>query len=281
VLISNLGDKIVFATDSIVIGLFLPISALTYFAIGGNLIEMLRSFITSMASIFNPLSSSLEARKESRAVALVLSSGTRAAMLIGLPACIGFLTLGERFIRLWMGPEYSGPAGEVLRILTVGHLIGLPYYTISGVLYGLGRHQVIAYSRIFEGVLNLVLSIVLIRSFGLAGVAIGTAIPQAIVVAGVLPVVMRRWVDIDLRDYYTTTYLRPFLASLPFWAACWAVEHFVQPADMASFFVTGAATLITYVVPCWFAAFTAQERAVLSASLRLRIPGRRPVEGLS
>jgi len=53
VLVANIGDKFVFATDSLVIGTFLPISALTYYAIGGSLIEQFRSFITSMASLIH------------------------------------------------------------------------------------------------------------------------------------------------------------------------------------------------------------------------------------
>ncbi len=196
-----MGDKLVFATDSIVIGAFLPISALTYYAIGGTLIEQLRTFVTSMASILNPLSSSLDARKQTGALAVVVVTGAKAAMLLGLPLCIGFILLGSRFIYIWMGAEYAGPAGVVLAVLSVGHLIGLPYYTISGVLYGLGRHRVVAMSRIFEGVVNVALSIALITRYGLVGVALGTIIPHIIVVAGILPSSLPRWMPLNLREY--------------------------------------------------------------------------------
>lgn len=281
VLLSNLGDKVVFASDSMVIGMFLPIANLTYFAIAGTLIDLLRSVITSMASIFNPLTSSLQARDETGALAAVATNGARAAVLIGLPICIGFITLGERFIALWMGPEYAAPAGQVLMFLAAGHLVGMPYYTISGVLYGLNRHSVVAYSRLFEGAVNLALSVLLIQRYGLAGVAIGTAVPQIIVAAVILPLVLSKWVSINLRDYYLSTYVRPFAAALPFLATCWWIEHVLRPANFMSFFAAGGASLVAYVVPCWLVVFSADERAALADALSRRLPRRRTVEGLT
>lgn len=281
VLISNVGDKIVFASDSIIVGMFLPISALTFYAIGGSLIEQFRSFVMSMAAVVNPLTSSLEARQEARSLALVVTNGARAAMLIGLPICIGFFLLGKIFIGLWMGPQYAEPAGQILIVLAVGHLIGLPYYTISGVLYGLGRHHVVAYSRIFEGVVNLTMSVVLVQIYGLVGVAFGTVIPHVVVAAGILPTLLSRWVPINLRHYYVSTYFRPFLASLPFWGACWFIASEVRPADFPTFFLSVGIALAAYIVPCWFVALSSDERTGLTTALRHRLAGRRPVEGVS
>jgi O-antigen/teichoic acid export membrane protein len=270
VLINNVGDKIVFATDSLVIGVFLPISSLTFYAIGGGLIEQLRSFLTSMGSVLNPLSSSLEARNDARSVGTVFLTGAKAAMVIGLPVCIGFIMLGERFITLWMGETYGPPAGLVLAVLAAGHMIGLPYYTIAGVLYGVGRHRVVAQSRILEGVMNLVLSVVLVKPLGLVGVALGTAVPHVVVVGGFLPRMLPALLQVDLRTYYLSTYARPILASVPFWGACWFVGHVVQPASILSFLGVGVLALPAYVIPCWFVALSQAQRQYLIAAIRRR-----------
>lgn len=281
VLISNVGDKLVFATDSIVIGMFQPIAALTYYAIGGSLIEQFRGFITSMATVVNPLSSSLQAKNDDRAVATVVQTGVRAAILLGLPVSIGFIFLGKAFISLWMGPEYAGPASEVLAWLAVGHLLGLPYYTISAALYGLGRHRVVAQTRVADGVVNLTLSMLLVRSLGINGVAIGTIIPHTIVVVGVLPMVLARWVPINLREYYTMTYVRPILASLPFGLVCWLIARVIAPDGYLVFFASVGIGLLAYIVPAWFVALTPPERERLGQALRDRLlPKRQPAESL-
>jgi O-antigen/teichoic acid export membrane protein len=277
VLVSNIGDKLVFATDAIVIGIFQPISALTYYAIGGTLIEHLRTFVASMGSILNPLSSDLEARRESRSLALVVLTGAKAAMLIGLPICIGFIVLGRRFISLWMGPEYASQAGAVLAFLATGHLFGLPYYTISAVLYGLGRHRVVAWSRVLEGVANLVLSVILVQHYGVVGVAIGTTVPHMIVVGALLPRVLPRWVRMNVGEYYLSTYVRPLLAATPFALTCLYIANVIVPASFISFFGFIAAALPLYLVPTWFVALTSDERAATREYLSHRFDRRTPV----
>jgi O-antigen/teichoic acid export membrane protein len=273
VLLANVGDKMVFATDAIVIGIFLPIASLTYYAIGGSLIEHFRSFITSMGALLNPLSSSLEAKKQTNSVAALMMSGTRAAMLVGLPVCIGFIVLGERFIELWMGNTYSHVAGQVLAVLATGYLLGLPYYSISGVLYGLNQHWIVAWSRVAEGIGKLILSVVLVQRFGLIGVAMGTAVVHAIMVVGFLPLVLPRLLPIRLSEYYWQTYLRPLMASLPFAVATMVIARVVQPSNMPSFLLLGVVSLVFYVGPCWFFALSAVERALVGAAFGRR---RRP-----
>lgn len=271
VLVANVGDKLVFSTDSLVIAAFLPMSSLTFFAIGGSLVEYFRSFISSMGSLINPLASSLEARQDKALLARVFVGGSKAAMLLGLPVCIGFIILGERFITLWMGPEYGPPSGRVLAVLAAGYLIGLPYASISAVMYGLGQHRYVAYSRIAEGVANLILSILLIKWMGVLGVAVGTAIPHAIIVAGYLPSVLPRLFPINLRDYYVWTYLRPLVAAIPFALVCWYVDRIVQPANLITFMIAVGISLVAYVVPTWFLALTDPERMRATDALLRRI----------
>ena len=260
VLVANVGDKIVFSTDAIVIAAFLPVSSLTFFAIGGSLIDYFRSFINSMGSVVNPVASSLEARNDAERLSRLFSGAAKAAVLLGLPVCLGFIFLGERFITLWMGPDYGPQAGRVLAVLAAGYIAGLPYRTVSAVMYGLGQHKYVAYSRLVEGGLNLAISIALITPFGLVGVAIGTALPHAVIVAGYLPLVLPRLFPISLREYYTWTYLRPLIAAVPFAVTCWVLEHVIQPAHLIPFMLMGAGSLIAYVIPAWFIGLTTDER---------------------
>jgi O-antigen/teichoic acid export membrane protein len=57
VLINNIAQKINFSSDAIIIGIFLPISSVTPYAIAGSLIDYLRTIIVSTAQVFSPLSS--------------------------------------------------------------------------------------------------------------------------------------------------------------------------------------------------------------------------------
>ena len=68
-------------------------------------------------------------------------------------------------------------------------------------LLGLGKPRIPTIAFLAAGVLNLVLSIALARPFGLAGVAIGTAIPNVLFAAVVLVVACRE-LGIGLPAYF-------------------------------------------------------------------------------
>jgi O-antigen/teichoic acid export membrane protein len=271
VLLANIGDKIIFASDAIVIGMFLPIAALTPYAIAGTLIETMRSVVKAISSVFNPLTSSLHATGQRAALQRVLVSGAKGALIVGLPICIGFITLGERFVRLWMGEAHAEMAGNVLKILATGYIVGLPYYTMSGILYGLSAHRVVAILRVIEGAINLVLSVVLINVIGLVGVAAATALPHVVMVGWVLPRALPRVFPVNLREYYVAAYGRTLLAAIPFALACVIVEQVVQPASLPGFLLWGIVIFPAYIGPVWLLALSADDRGQLARAL-----GRRP-----
>ena len=51
---NNLGEKLIFSTDALVIGTLQPVSMLTYYAIAGSLIGYLRNLMQASASVLNP-----------------------------------------------------------------------------------------------------------------------------------------------------------------------------------------------------------------------------------
>ncbi len=269
VLLNNIGEKLVYASDKLVVGMFLPISMLTYYAIAGNLIGYLKAFISAMASVLNPMASALDSKNDLESLKVLFLRASKAAVIAGLPVCIGFIILGERFVTLWMGPEFGARSAPVLAVLGVAHLVGLPYFTITGALYGIAKHRVTAYARFFEAVANVSLSVILVQWYGLIGVAIGTLIPQVIIAAGILPAALPKLLPISLREYYVSTYVRPFLSSVPFWFACVAVDRLV-PTNLLTFFAYGAVALPAYVVPCWFVALSPDDRQMITKRLTRR-----------
>ena len=127
VMLGNIGQKIIFYTDAMVIGIFLPASTITYYAIAGSLIEYLRKFVMTMAHVLSPLTSELEASREDKQIITVLIQGTKFSLLFGTPICTVYFFMGQNFISLWMGSEFAYPAWSVLSILSITHLFSLPH----------------------------------------------------------------------------------------------------------------------------------------------------------
>ena len=275
VFINNMGQKIVFMTDAILIGVFLPVAQVTYYAIAATLIGYLRTLLASSAQIFNPLISQLSAQNNESSVRYAFTSGTRLLLFISLPIGLAFVFLGDVFISLWMGEEYKKLSGMVLLILAVSQILSAPHQVVSSALYGLNRHKFLAQMRVLEASSNILLSIALIPHFGILGVAIGTAVPHIVLVTIFLPAYGSKQVGIRLSSYFMKGYLRPLIAAIPFAVGCvltrmyWEVQSFVQ-----FFFIIGTLGLIHMCVS-YFIILNLAERQYFSQLIHKLLTPRR------
>jgi Polysaccharide biosynthesis C-terminal domain len=169
-----------------------------------------------------------------------------------------------------MGPEHMDAAGAILAVLGVTQVFSAPNYIAVGMLYGISRHNVIAWIRVGEAVANLTLSIVLAKWLGLIGVALGTAISHLIVVLIVVPRVVCPMVGLSSARYLWQTYFRPIAASAPFIAATTWVAMKIELEDLV-YFAGATAILTAAYVPCvYYLALDTNERRYIAARIRPR-----------
>ena len=268
VFVNNIGQKTIVASNAIVIGVFMPVASVTYFAIAASLIDYVRGLVTATAQVFNPLTSHYVALRQDEAVRQVLIRGSKLTLFVGLPPIVAYLVLGPQFIALWMGPEFASQAGAVLLVLAVAALFSCPHHTMSSVLYGMSRHSVIAYLRVAEAAINVVLSIVLIQDYGLVGVALGSAIPHVVFVTLILPVVVCRRVGLPVRTFFAGAYLGPLLSAVPFAAGAFALDALWPAGNLATFFVQIGLLLGVYALAGYGLALDREERAIARDYLR-------------
>ena len=260
VLINNLGQKAIFFTDALIIGINLSASFVTFYAIAGSLIEYLRRLIKLTNSVLTPAVSKLEGKNKMSDVNVLLIQGSRFSFLMALPVCIIYVILGQEFIGIWMGDEYSELSGNVLLVLALTTLFSLPQYTISRVLYGVSKHKLIAYLRITEAIINLTLSIVLINIYGIIGVAIATAIPQLIIMTLVLPVMTKQILKFSMVEYLTQVYLLPAIAGIPFILLTILASIYYPVDSLLLFFFQIILLLPVYLLCSLFICFKREER---------------------
>jgi O-antigen/teichoic acid export membrane protein len=260
VLINNLSQKAMFASAAVIIGIFLPAAQVTFFAIAGNLIEYLRKLSRVTSQIFNPLASELEAKNDYERLKVLLIDSSKLSLLTGLPICIVYIIAGADFIGLWMGEEYSKLSGSVLIVLSVSQITSLPHHAISNILYGISKHHITAYLRVFEAIANVTISVILVQSIGIIGVAYGTAIPHILVTTFILPVVISKIIGLNVFEYLYKSYLLPIVAVIPFTLVCNYVNTEYPADNLAKFFINIILTLPIFFVSAWYISFSKEER---------------------
>jgi len=204
------GDQVRLSTESIVIGLYLPAEAITIFNIGNRPLQYLSKAARGISHVLIPAFSRTDATNQCHQLERLLLLGTRAtALLTGLGSIILFVC-GDRLLSLWLGAGFDKSA-LILLVLIPSHFLASSLIPIESILLGTSRHKFLSLATIAEAIVNLVLSIWLIQSLGLIGVALGTAIPMFVIRFLVLPVYTCRALNLSLTGFFK----RSLLPALP------------------------------------------------------------------
>jgi O-antigen/teichoic acid export membrane protein len=108
-----------------------------------------------------------------------LQGWSKVALSLTVMVGLFLIVLGPKFIGVWIDGSFEGPSGQVLQILMISCLVFLPIRGVAiPILMGIGKPRTPTIAFLITGISNVVLSALLIGPFGLAGVAIGTAIPN-------------------------------------------------------------------------------------------------------
>jgi O-antigen/teichoic acid export membrane protein len=139
----------------------------------------------------------------------ILLQGTRISLVMVMPIATALLVLSSPLVHAWLGRQADKVAGciPVLQILAIAVAIRVGNATGNTLLKGAGQHRLVAWVNLGTGVINALLSILLIRRFGLIGVAWGTLVPIAAASFFVLYPAACRRVGIPFRRALTESVL--------------------------------------------------------------------------
>src|SRR5262249_57755112 len=98
---------------------------------------------------------------------------------VSLLAPLYLAEFGPRVLRVWIGPAFEVHSGHILHVLLLSTVVFLPVRGIAlPMLMGVGKAKGAVWTLLATGVLNLGLSILWAKQYGLIGVAWGTTVPN-------------------------------------------------------------------------------------------------------
>lgn len=171
----KVGDVARLQTDSMIISAFINVTLVGFV---GNYNMILNSVANFVNIIFNSVLSSFgnliatESKEKQYSVFKVYRFF--ACWIYGFSA-VGFFLLLTPFIVIWQGPEKVLAAGAVACILIDYYFKG-DRIVLSNFKTAAGVFEQDKYLALIQGVVNLILSIVLVQKIGLVGIYIGTII---------------------------------------------------------------------------------------------------------
>lgn len=164
-------------TDRLVIAAFLPIGMVTHYAVAWKVYALASSFTTTLVQAVAPVAADLHGRRDSEALRSLFLRTTKYTAALAWPLVMTLGLTGGFLLQLWMGPEFV-TALPVVQVLFVGFLVTAHNHAGYSTLIGMRRvGPLVPLYFVPQAVLNLVLSLWLVRSLGNIGVALGTMIP--------------------------------------------------------------------------------------------------------
>lgn len=268
--VNTVAQKIVFTSDVLIVGMTMAIQSVTFYSIAATLTQYLKTLVGTSGRVFLPVSSELHARGRSAELLKLFLAGAKLNVLIALPIALTLAILGAQFVSLWMGPSFADPVATVLPILAFTQILSSPHNVVVNILYGIGRHASLAWLRLGEAAIMVILTVVLAKWLGLPGVAVGQAIPHVLMVMIVMPCLLRSILGLPVSRYIAGVYLRPLLASIPFALGALWVHRSVHLSNLFEFAAAVALLLVIYA-PCVYAiGLTSEERELVLRKVGLR-----------
>jgi O-antigen/teichoic acid export membrane protein len=218
----SIGDHLRSYTDAAVIGRWLSIALITPFSIAVRLMEFFKLLVTAVVSPLLPAMTELHVEENRGQLQRLFLRATKTTALMSFFLAALLFLNGHDLIRLWVG-DLADASFPVMLVLLVGTAAGLAQAPTANVLVACGRPRPLGWWTLVEGIANLSLSIYWAQSYGLLGVAMGTAVPMLIIKAVVQPWYALRLLHLTVREYVATALAAPVALGGAFTILLWLI----------------------------------------------------------
>lgn len=184
----DMGWKLIFSrivgllfnnTQKIIIAMLLTMSVLTQFEIINKVHMMILTVMGQMNGALIPFASRFHAANDEERLRILFLKATKYAVILTMPALVFFISLSREFISLWIGPSYSDLAPFAIFLLS---------HCFLTVLTGVGVTMMVGMNKVWEilkvsvaaALLNLIISVMAAKPFGLLGMVVATVVSYII-----------------------------------------------------------------------------------------------------
>jgi O-antigen/teichoic acid export membrane protein len=241
----DIAVQIGFNLDNVVIGAVMGTSAVAVYAVALRLADYQRQMCSQFNSLLFPVVVRYSAEGDAAALRTTLVEATRIALtlVVGVTVCvIGF---GDSLILRWMGPGFEMTVPP-LYVLAVTGIVLVGQGPLGNVLLATGRHRLVAFVSLAEALANLVLSLLLVRRYGILGVAIGTAVPVFAANLFILLPAACRQAGLTVRSFGRSVAVAPLIGAVPASAAVLVLRTLLPAPSLLSIVGQGVVVAAVY-----------------------------------
>lgn len=253
--------------DRFLLGKMIGSTAVAIYAVGGQINTLYATLSTSISSVFTPRINLMvvEENKDKELSELFIKVG-KIQYGILLLILMGFTVFGQRFILLWAGEKYAVSYYVAIILIFPNTLnliqnVGIEIQRAKG----MQAYRSIMYSAI--AVINIVISILLIRRWGECGAAMGTCIAWLLGSGILMNWFYGKYVKLDIIGFWKEIFFMS-KGCIPLVIVGILLQTFVNSCALYIYFSLIVIFVIVYIILMYFHGLRRPERQMVLSYVR-------------
>lgn len=261
-----IAEALFWRLDNILIGATLGAAPIAIYAIGVTFNKYFMSFATALSRVMTPeIIRQIDRGADALALTDLMIRISRIQAMFLLLVLTSLAVFGERFLILWLGPEFA-PSYWIMLAILIPYTLELTGNARNIILQAKGLYWQRSAITLGMAILNVPLTVWLLNLFGVVGAAISTGF--AVTVGYVMiALLLRSRVGMDIGFYWRETARRILPLSVILTVFGLLIEGYLPH----SWYVLVVAAIIhvsIFVLALYFFAANSGERAVVDDFLR-------------
>lgn len=199
--------------DEFLLGYFSTLNNVTFFNLSNRLVRLGKFFPLQLFQQVAPVAAELNAKSEMDKLNELFYEATKYLSVFSIPIFIYVFFFADLLITTWVGAGYELSV-YLARILAAGQLVNLMISAPgNSIIPNLGKPKYLMYEGIISLAINLVLSFLLIKYYGIVGAAIGTTV-STFIASSYIYYTSVKYFGQNPFGYFIKAYLKPLLTGL-------------------------------------------------------------------
>lgn len=272
--VKSIAQRFIFTIIPTVLGIVSGSASIAMFSLASTLEGYVYKFSEAINGMFMPKISRATVAKESgeAILPLMIKVGRIVLTVIGI-ITVGFVTLGQRFISLWLGPNYSSVYYCTVFLIFPG-IFYVPQQIGNTAVVVLNKVKSQGIVFVVAAVINIILSFILGRFWGEIGCAVSICVVY-LVRTLLMNCVFQKQLHINVLKFFRDCHLKMAPGLLLTLVVGFLISNYLVIASgWITFFIQVISLVISYGIIMWLIGWNKYEKnlflSMLGSMLRIR-----------
>lgn len=268
IFLNMVTDQINWNVDKFIVGRYKGAIAVSIYGIAAQINTYYMGLSTTISNLFIPRVNRLVADKNSKDsdVDYLFVKVGRLQFILMSCILIGIYIFGQQFIILWAGKNYS-TAYPILLLLATPTIIPLIQNLGIEIQRAKNLHHFRSWVYFLVAIINIFMSIILVRKYGALGTALATAIALVVGNIIIMNIYYYKVVKLDMKKFWNEilSFLPALVAPVVYG---YILNRFSLISSLRNLILFGLGFVVIYGISMWLLGLNNYEKNLITSFLR-------------